>query len=97
MTRFGTLVRQLRRQKGLTLEHVARKIGTHKGYISGIENGKVNPPSVSLVRKFAKLFGRDERHMVLVAWIDKAPKIIKPDLEGLLVPKAEPPQASPTP
>lgn len=84
MTHFGALVKQLRKKKGLTLQNVASKIGSHKGYVSGIESGKVNPPSVKLIRKFAKLFGQDEQRLVLMAWVDKAPDIIKPIVEPLL-------------
>lgn len=84
MTHFGAVVKRLRKEKGLTLENVASKIGSHKGYVSGIESGKVNPPSVKLIRKFAKLFGQDERRLVLLAWVDKAPEIIKPLVEPLL-------------
>jgi transcriptional regulator with XRE-family HTH domain len=84
LTHFGALVKRLRKDRGLTLENVASKIGSHKGYVSGIESGKVNPPSVKLIRKFAKLFGQDERRLVLLAWVDKAPEIIKPVVEPLI-------------
>jgi len=84
VSHFGDLVRQLRKEKDLTLEAVARKVGTHKGYVSGIENGKVNPPSVRMIQKFAKLFGQDARTLVRLAWVDKAPGIIKEDAEAFL-------------
>ena len=64
----------------MTLDQVAKKIGSHKGYVSGIENGKVNPPSVKFIRKFARLFASDEKEMVRIAWLDKAPKLIKDDV-----------------
>ena len=84
MSHFGDLVRQLRKEKHLTLEAVARKVGTNKGYVSGIENGKVNPPSVKMIQKFAKLFGQNVRILVRLAWVDKAPEIIKEDAEAFL-------------
>ena len=84
MSHFGDLVRQLRKEKNLTLEAVARKVGTNKGYVSGIENGKVNPPSVKMIQKFAKLFGQNVRILVRLAWVDKAPEIIKEDAEAFL-------------
>jgi transcriptional regulator with XRE-family HTH domain len=68
----------------MTLEGVAKKIGSHKGYVSGIENDKVNPPSVKIIRKFAKLFGHDERTLVRIAWADKAPAIIREDAQRIL-------------
>ena len=56
MSEFGDLVKKLRKEREMTLEAVAKKIGSHKGYVSGIENGKVNPPSVKVIRKFSRLF-----------------------------------------
>lgn len=84
MSDFGDLVKRLRKEKGMTLEAVAKKIGSHKGYVSGIENGKVNPPSVKIIRKFAKLFGQDERTLVRMAWVDKAPLLIREEARRLL-------------
>lgn len=84
MSNFGDLVKRLRKEKGLTLEAVAKKIGSHKGYVSGIENDKVNPPSVKIIRKFARLFGQDERTLVRIAWADKAPALIREDAQRLL-------------
>jgi transcriptional regulator with XRE-family HTH domain len=78
------LVRTLRKEKGLTLEAVARKIGSHKGYVSGIENDKVNPPSLKIIKKFAKLFGQDARALARMAWVDKAPPLLKEDAEKFL-------------
>lgn len=84
MSRFGDRVRKLRREKGLTLEAVAKRIGSHKGYVSGIENDKVNPPSVKIIEKYAKLFGHDVRMLVRLAWVDKAPAILREDAEKFL-------------
>ncbi|HXX92099.1 MAG TPA: helix-turn-helix domain-containing protein [Planctomycetota bacterium] len=84
MSNFGDLVKRLRKEKGLTLEAVAKKIGSHKGYVSGIENDKVNPPSVKIIRKFAKLFSQDEKTLVRIAWADKAPQIIREDAQRVL-------------
>ncbi|HLY74900.1 MAG TPA: helix-turn-helix transcriptional regulator [Planctomycetota bacterium] len=68
----------------MTLEFVAKKLGSHKGYVSGIENGKVNPPSVALIKKFSKLFGQDSRALARLAWVDKAPEILREDAERFL-------------
>jgi transcriptional regulator with XRE-family HTH domain len=106
VSHFGDLVKKLRKEKGLTLEAVAKKLGSHKGYVSGIENDKVNPPSVKIIKKFAKLFGQDARALARLAWVDKAPEILKQDAEDFLRwcearPKPEPRSAtsgtSPTP
>lgn len=74
---FANHLRKLRMQQGETLESLAKKCGTHKGYISGIENGKVNPPSAKLVRKLSDRLGGNRKHMLLIAWVDKAPKDIR--------------------
>jgi transcriptional regulator with XRE-family HTH domain len=63
---------------------VANKIGSHKGYVSGIENDKVNPPSVKVIKKYAKLFGQDARTLARLAWVDKAPAILREDAEKFL-------------
>jgi transcriptional regulator with XRE-family HTH domain len=84
VSNFGDLVKRLRKEKGMTLEQVAKKIGSHKGYVSGIENDKVNPPSVKIIRKFAKVFSQDERQLVRIAWADKAPAIIREDAQRVM-------------
>ena len=77
MSHFGDLVKKLRKGKGLTLEAVAKKLGSHKGYVSGIENDKVNPPSIKIIKKYAKVFGQDARTLARIAWVDKAPEILR--------------------
>ena len=84
MSHFGDLVRKLRKEKGMTLETVAKKIGSHKGYVSGIENDKVNPPSVKIIKKYAKVLGLEARTLARLAWVDKAPEIIRQDAEEFL-------------
>jgi transcriptional regulator with XRE-family HTH domain len=84
LSHFGDLVRALRKERCWTLEAVARKIGTQKGYISGIETGKVAPPSVKVIKKYAKALGQDPKHLVRIAWVDKAPKLIRDDAERFL-------------
>jgi HTH-type transcriptional regulator, competence development regulator len=85
VTMFGERMKELRRDRKLTLEAVALKVGTHKGYISGIENSKVSPPSVKLIRKLAKLYGQDEKALVRMAWVDKAPEMIRDEAREFLV------------
>lgn len=84
MSNFGDLVKRLRKEKSMTLEQVAKKIGSHKGYVSGIENDKVNPPSVKIIKKFARVFAQDERQLVRIAWADKAPGIIREDAQRVM-------------
>ncbi|HLY74112.1 MAG TPA: helix-turn-helix transcriptional regulator [Planctomycetota bacterium] len=84
MSHFGDLVRSLRMERQWTMETLGQKLGTHKGYISGIESGKVNPPSVKVIKKYAKVLGQDVKHLVRIAWVDKAPELIREDAERFL-------------
>ena len=84
MNTFGDVVHALRKQARMTLEVAARKIGTHKGYISGIEGRKVNPPSVGIVRKFARLFKVDEQDLVELAVVSKSPPFVRARLMARL-------------
>lgn len=77
MTEFGDLVKSLRKGKGLTLQEVADRVGTEKGYISGIEHSKVNPPAPDKVRKLAKVLDFDRTELLLMAYIQKAPAEIR--------------------
>jgi len=79
MSNFGDLLRRLRREQGYSLRTLAKKLGTQKGYLSGIENAKVNPPSARLVKRIAQLYRQDERMLLRLAWADKAPTLIRED------------------
>lgn len=79
MGNFGELMRRLRRERGFSLKTVAKKLNTQKGYLSGIENGKVNPPSAKLVKRISQLYQQDERMLLRLAWADKAPSLIRED------------------
>lgn len=81
MQEFGKRVRQLRHEHALTLEAVAKVAKIRKGYLSGIENGRVNPPSPKVVRGIAKALGVEARGLLLLAAVEKAPKEIKGDIE----------------
>lgn len=54
--RFGTNVRRLRRQLGLSQEAFALEAGIDRTYVSGVERGTRNP-SLTLARKFADGLG----------------------------------------
>jgi len=77
MTTFGGMIHSLRASRGMTLEQVAKRCGTHKGYISSIERGKVAPPSTKLVVRLSRVFGVDAQELAIQAWVDKAPKMIR--------------------
>jgi transcriptional regulator with XRE-family HTH domain len=82
---FGCLVKQLRLSKGLRLADVAKRMGSHKGYVSGIENGKVSPPSPRMTKKLAKILGLDVLDLLEFAWVEKAPKEIQGRLKCRMI------------
>jgi len=84
LSHFGDLVRAVRKERGFTMDVVAKRIGTGKGYISGIENDTVNPPSIRLIKRYATVLGLDARHLARLAWVDKAPDFIREDAEAFL-------------
>jgi transcriptional regulator with XRE-family HTH domain len=76
------------RIRGWTLETVAKRIGSHKGYISGMRHQKVNPPSAKIVRKLCRIFGQTEEQTKLVlklAWAEKAPIAIRAEMVDLVL------------
>lgn len=76
---FGSTIKDARLMRHLTLDALAKKVGTHKGYISGIELGKVNPPSPKMIEKLGKVLGLGVPTLLLLAWIEKAPITILPE------------------
>ncbi|HVR84487.1 MAG TPA: helix-turn-helix transcriptional regulator [Planctomycetota bacterium] len=84
MSHFGNRVSTLRKERCWTLATVAKKLRTHKGYISCIEGGKVNPPSVKMTVQYARVFGQDAKRLLRIAWVDKAPRLIRADVERFL-------------
>ncbi|WP_409302806.1 helix-turn-helix domain-containing protein [Peribacillus sp. SCS-155] len=52
---LGTRIRELRKEKNLTLSHLARKTGISKSYLSQMERNIQTNPSVEVVLKIAKV------------------------------------------
>lgn len=82
MMRFSERLKELRLARGLTLAALAEKVGTEKGYLSGVENEKVNPPSARMIRALAKALKHDVKELLILAYVEKAPKEIQPELEA---------------
>jgi len=53
---FGKKLREVRLKKGKSQGDVAKVLGVHRSYISGLERGKRNP-SLLTVHKVAKALG----------------------------------------
>lgn len=77
MRSFGDIMKDARKAAGMTLEDVANKLDTHKGYISGIERGRTAPPSDKYMPKIAKMFGYDEIALLALAHAEKAPEQVR--------------------
>lgn len=82
--RYGLVVKRRRQAAKLTLEQVARKIGSHKGYVSGIENDKVRPPSPGVTTMVCKVLKMDVKTMLMRSWAEKAPTMIRADAIDLV-------------
>jgi transcriptional regulator with XRE-family HTH domain len=74
MLTFGQRVKDARKAKGWTLERAAKAVKSHKGYISGIENGKVNAPSPKIIPLLCRHLELPLSEMLALAWWEKAPK-----------------------
>jgi transcriptional regulator with XRE-family HTH domain len=62
---FGELLRNARCGLSLTLDIVAKRAGTSKGYLSGIESGKVKPPRPAMLRKIARALRLDTEALLI--------------------------------
>lgn len=68
--RFGVLLREWRRQKGLTLVDVADAAGISIVHMSDIERSRRNPPGEDTIRAIARRLGQEsevERLLALAA------------------------------
>lgn len=73
---LGAKIKELRKQKGLTLEQLAEKIGSGKSYIWEIENKGVKRPSAEKLAAIAK-----ELDVTTDYLIDDTQKEMTDDLE----------------
>ena len=87
MKRFGSVVREARRSKGLTLEAVAQQIGSHRGYLSAVENSRISPPKVQRVVQLARILRLEPKTLVKRAVVERAPRMVRAELERLIFPK----------
>ena len=88
---FGQIIHRKRLEFGLTLAEVAIRIRSHKGYISGIENEKMKPPSLKFVKRLARVLALDEIELLVLAHVEKAPLEIRTALRehaGMIVARA---------
>lgn len=80
---FGSLLKKRRLDMGLTMEQMAGKIRTTKGYISGVENGHIPPFGPKKIPRAALVLGVDVEMAQMLAWADKAPKLIRSQVQAM--------------
>ena len=64
---FGLKLRELRIKRGVGLRELARRIGKSPGYLSDVENGRVPPPSETVILSIAISLGGDKRELLKAA------------------------------
>ncbi|MBI2850852.1 MAG: helix-turn-helix domain-containing protein [Chloroflexi bacterium] len=64
---FGSKLKKLREQSGLSQRELAQKIGVDFSYLSKIENGAVPPPSQEVILKLAKVLKADGDELLTLA------------------------------
>ena len=60
---FGKKLREVRLKKKLSQGDIARILGVHRSYISGLERGRRNP-SLLTVQKIAKALGVNAKDLI---------------------------------
>ncbi len=55
--RLGSVLKKLREEKGLTQEQVAKQGGITKPYLSQLESGARENPSLPVLKRLAKALG----------------------------------------
>lgn len=63
VTKFGKKLREIRLKKNLSQGDVARILGVHRSYISGLERG-IRNPSLLTVQKVAKAIGVQPKKLI---------------------------------
>ena len=83
---FGQLIRACRSERKATLMGICKKVGGlfNKGYLSGMEHEKVNPPSPAIVKKLARALEINEAFLLALGYASKAPKEVREKLIKLV-------------
>jgi transcriptional regulator with XRE-family HTH domain len=63
ITNFGKRLREARLKKKMSQGDIAKKLGVHRSYISGLEHGKRNP-SLLTINKMAKAIGVEPKELL---------------------------------
>lgn len=78
VSKFGTRLRELRKQAGMSQREVAKKVGIDFTYLSKIESGVLDPPKEDKIIKLAKVLKTNKDELITLA--GKVPSDIAPIL-----------------
>jgi HTH-type transcriptional regulator, competence development regulator len=67
MNTFGAYLKQLRKEKGLTLKQVEKAAHVSNAYISQVERGLRNPPQPDVLKRLAKAYEVSQRELMVAA------------------------------
>ena len=67
MENFGSYMRRLRKERGLTLKQVETHAKVSNAYISQIERGLRNPPQPDILKRLAKTYDVPHRELLIAA------------------------------
>jgi repressor LexA len=80
---LGQIIRDRRRERKLTLDEVANRIGFSKPYLSTIETCKVNnPPSNELLKKLEKVLKFKPGFLMRIAHLERMPSDLREEYES---------------
>lgn len=64
---YSEMIKQARKDSGLTLEYVAEKLNTSASYLHDIENGKTKTPKMTLLTQLAGFYYMDRDKLLVAA------------------------------
>ncbi len=67
MENFGSYMRQLRKQKGLTLKQVETEAHVSNAYLSQIERSLRRPPHPDILKRLARVYEVTHRELLIAA------------------------------
>lgn len=65
--KFGTRLRELRKQANMSQRALASKVGIDFTYLSKIESGIMPPPSEKVITKLARVLGANKDELITLA------------------------------
>ncbi|NIA22521.1 MAG: helix-turn-helix domain-containing protein, partial [Anaerolineaceae bacterium] len=80
---FGRQLKDLRLERGMTLDRLATRTGISKAYLSQVENERVDPPRDEKIRRLEKAFELQPGELVTLAHLARTPQDVRDRLVQL--------------